>query len=62
MMIVTLSNLELLLMVYCVREKTSDYSGVTDELAKRTYAESGDYYVKSFGLNVKESLKMIERK
>ena len=40
-----------------IREKTtSDYSGVTDELAKRTYAESGDYYVKSFGLNVKESL------
>ena len=40
-----------------LREKTtSDYSGVTDELAKRTYAESGDYYVKSFGLNVKESL------
>jgi len=27
-----------------------------DELAKRTFAESGDYYVKSFGLGVKESL------
>ena len=36
--------------------KTSDYSFITDELARRTYAESGDYYVKSFGLNVKESL------
>ena len=40
-----------------IREKiTSDYSIITDELAKRTYAESGDYYVKSFGLSVKESL------
>ena len=40
-----------------LREKTSsDYSIITDELAKRTHAESGDYYVKSFGLNVKESL------
>jgi len=40
-----------------LRERnTSDYSFITDELARRTYAESGDYYVKSFGLNVKESL------
>jgi hypothetical protein len=40
-----------------IREKiTSDYSNISDELAKRTYAESGDYYVKSFGLGVKESL------
>ena len=40
-----------------LREKnTSDYSFITDELARRTYAESGDYYVKSFGINVKESL------
>ena len=40
-----------------LREKTSsDYSIITDELAKRTHAESGDYYVKSFGINVKESL------
>tara|TARA_Y100000592_G_scaffold23880_1_gene37221 strand:+ start:18171 stop:25631 length:7461 start_codon:yes stop_codon:yes gene_type:complete len=35
---------------------TSNTSQFTDVLAKRTYAESGDYYVKSFGLNVKESL------
>ena len=35
---------------------TSNNSQFTDVLAKRTYAESGDYYVKSFGLNVKESL------
>ena len=40
-----------------LREKnTSEYSFITDELARRTYAESGDYYVKSFGINVKESL------
>ena len=40
-----------------LRERnTSGYSLLTDELARRTYAESGDYYVKSFGLNVKESL------
>ena len=38
------------------QKNSSDYSIITDELAKRTYAESGDYYVKSFGLNVKESL------
>ena len=44
-----------------IREKiTSDYSVITDELAKRTYAESGDYYVKSFGLNVKESLTIMK--
>lgn len=38
------------------QKSTSEYSIITDELAKRTYAESGDYYVKSFGLNVKDSL------
>ena len=44
-----------------IREKTtSQYSLITDELAKRTYAESGDYYVKSFGINLKESLNNYE--
>ena len=44
-----------------LRQKTSsDYSFVTDELARRTYAESGDYYVKSFGINVKDSLNNFE--
>ena len=38
------------------RNTTKDYAFLQDLLAKRTYAESGDYYVKSFGLNVKESL------
>ncbi len=35
---------------------TTDYNILQDELARRTYAESGDYYVKSFGIGVKESL------
>ena len=35
---------------------TSDYNILEDELARRTYAESGDYYVKPFGIGVKESL------
>ena len=43
-------------MVLLEKKITSDYSNISDELAKRTYAESGDYYVKSFGLGVKESL------
>ena len=38
------------------RNSSRDYAFLQDLLAKRTYAESGDYYVKSFGLNVKESL------
>jgi len=35
---------------------TTDYNILQDELARRTYAESGDYYVKPFGVGVKESL------
>jgi len=35
---------------------TTDYNILQDELARRTYAESGDYYVKPFGIGVKESL------
>ena len=37
-------------------KQTSDYSRITDELARRTHAESGDFYVKSFGIDVLESL------
>ena len=38
-------------------QKTStDYNILEDELARRTYAESGDYYVTPFDLTVKESL------
>ena len=34
----------------------TDYNLIRDELARRTYDESGDYYVRSFDINVKESL------
>ena len=43
-------------MVYYAKETPVVTLLLTDELARRTYAESGDYYVKSFGLNVKDSL------
>ena len=35
---------------------TTDYNILQDELARRTFAESGDYYVRPFGVGVKESL------
>ena len=38
------------------KQTTTDYNILEDELARRTYAESGDYYVKPFGIGVKESL------
>ena len=34
----------------------TDYNLIRDELARRTYDESGDYYVKPFDIQVKESL------
>ena len=34
----------------------TDYNLIRDELARRTYDESGDYYVKPFDISVKESL------
>ena len=37
-------------------EDDNQYSLIRDALAKRTYDESGDYYVKPFRLTVKESL------
>ena len=36
--------------------KKTDYNTIRDELARRTYDESGDYYVKPFQVTVKESL------
>ena len=42
--------------VLTARRTTPDYNILQDELARRTYAESGDYYVKPFGVGVKESL------
>ena len=35
---------------------TTNYSIITDELARRTYAESGDYVVSPFDISVKNSL------
>jgi hypothetical protein len=34
----------------------TDYNLIKDELARRTYDESGDYYVRPFDIQVKESL------
>ena len=38
------------------QKTTTDYSNLTDELARRTYAESGDYCITPFDVSVKESL------
>ena len=38
------------------RPTTSDYNLIDDELARRTFAESGDYTVKPFSIRVRESL------
>ena len=37
------------------KEKT-EYNIIADELARRTYSEFGDYYIKPFGIKLKESL------
>ena len=37
------------------KEKT-EYNVIADEIARRTYAESGDFYVKAFGVKAKNSL------
>ena len=42
------------------KNDSQNYNIIADELAKRTYAESGDYYVKSFGIGVKNSLNDFE--
>ena len=36
--------------------KETDYNLIRDELAKRTYEESGDYYIKPYNISIKESL------
>ena len=38
------------------KKETTDYSIIADELARRTYEESGDYYVKAFDVAVVNSL------
>jgi hypothetical protein len=37
-------------------QQTTPYNSITDELARRTFAESGDYYVTPFDASLKESL------
>lgn len=36
--------------------ENTEYSLIRDELARRTYDESGDYYVKPYNVSIKESL------
>ena len=38
------------------QKTTTDYSLLADELARRTYNESGDYLIKPFDISLKESL------
>jgi hypothetical protein len=38
------------------QKTTTDYSLLSDELARRTYNESGDYFIKPFDIAAKESL------
>jgi hypothetical protein len=38
------------------QKTTTDYSLLSDELARRTYSESGDYFIKPFDIAAKESL------
>ena len=38
------------------QKKNTEYSFIRDELARRTFAESGDYMVRSFGVSLRDSL------
>ena len=38
------------------KSKTTEYSLLSNELARRTYNESGDYFIKPFDIAIKESL------
>jgi hypothetical protein len=38
------------------QKTTTEYSLIADEFARRTYNESGDYFIKPFDISVKESL------
>jgi hypothetical protein len=38
------------------QKTTTSYNIISDELARRTYSESGDYYVNPFDVSIKESL------
>ena len=43
-------------MLFRSKTKTTEYNLLSEEFARRTYAESGDYTVKPFDVSVKESL------
>ena len=38
------------------QKKNTEYSFIRDELARRTFAESGDYMTRSFSVALKDSL------
>ena len=40
--------------------KNTDYNYIKSEFARRTYDESGDYFIKPFDLNIKETLNNLE--
>ena len=42
------------------KKETTDYSIIADELARRTYSESGDYVTDPFQISVKESLNNLQ--
>jgi len=42
------------------KKQTNDYSIITDELARRTYSESGDYVTDPFQISLKESLNNLQ--
>ena len=41
-------------------KNNTDYNQLADQLARRTYAESGDYYTKPFDTTLKDSLNNLE--
>jgi hypothetical protein len=56
-MIITFIELATISEEYLRSQKTTtDYSLLSDELARRTYNESGDYFIKPFDIAIKESL------
>ena len=40
--------------------KNTDYNFIKSEFARRTYDESGDYYIKNFEVDIKETLNNLE--
>jgi len=42
------------------KQETTEYKHIADELARRTYAQTGDYYIHPFATKAKESLNNYE--